>query len=83
MNIEAQILKAQAFRKMLDRSAILVLPNAWNAVTARLFARLGFAAVATASGGVAWSLGYPDGEHAPLAEVVAAPCGTRARSMFR
>lgn len=72
MNIEAQILKAQAFRKMHDRSAILVLPNAWDAVTARLFARLGFAAVATTSGGVAWSLGYPDGEHAPLAEVVAA-----------
>ena len=72
MNIEAQIRKAQAFRKMHDRSAILVLPNAWDAVTARLFARLGFAAVATTSGGVAWSLGYPDGEHAPLAEVVAA-----------
>ena len=63
MNIEAQILKAQA---------ILVLPNAWDAITARLFARLGFAAIATTSGGVAWSLGYPDGEHAPLAEVVAA-----------
>jgi 2-methylisocitrate lyase-like PEP mutase family enzyme len=72
VNIEAQIRKAQAFRKMHDRSKILVLPNAWDAVTARLFARLGFAAVATTSGGVAWSLGYPDGEHAPLAEVVAA-----------
>jgi 2-methylisocitrate lyase-like PEP mutase family enzyme len=72
MNIEAQILKAHAFRKLHDRSAILVLPNAWDAVTARLFARLGFAAVATTNGGVAWSLGYPDGEHAPLAEVVAA-----------
>src|SRR5487761_2190138 len=72
MNIEAQIVKAQAFRKMHGRSAILVLPNAWDAVTARVFARLGFAAVATTSGGVAWSLGYADGEHAPLAEVVAA-----------
>lgn len=60
MNIEVQILKAQAFRTMHDRSAILVLPNAWDAVTARLFARLGFAAIATTSGGVAWSLGYPD-----------------------
>ena len=72
MNIEAQIQKANALRKMHDRSNILVLPNAWDAVTARLFARLGFAAIATTSGGVAWSLGYPDGEHAPLGEVVAA-----------
>jgi hypothetical protein len=72
MNSEAQIRKAQAFRKMHDRTKVLVLPNAWDAVTARLFARLGFAAVATTSGGVAWSLGYADGEHAPLDEVVAA-----------
>lgn len=72
MNIEAQIRKARAFRQMHDRRNILVLANAWDAVTARLFARLGFPAVATTSGGVAWSLGYPDGEHAPLAEVVAA-----------
>ncbi len=72
MNIEAQIRKAQALRKMHVRPNILVLPNAWDAVTALVFARLGFAAIATTSGGVAWSLGYPDGEHAPLSEVVAA-----------
>ena len=60
MNIEAQIRKAQASRKMHERRNILVLANAWDAVTARLFARLGFAAIATTSGGVAWSLGYPD-----------------------
>ena len=72
MDIEAQIRKAQAFRNMHDRSNILVLPNAWDAVTARLFERLEFGAVATTSGGVSWSLGYPDGEHAPLGEVVAA-----------
>ena len=39
MHIEAQIRKAQAFRKMHDRPNILLLPNAWDAVTARLFAR--------------------------------------------
>jgi 2-methylisocitrate lyase-like PEP mutase family enzyme len=72
MNIEAQIRKARAFRKMHDRRNILVLANAWDVVTARLFVRLEFAAVATTSGGVAWSLGYPDGECAPLADVVAA-----------
>jgi 2-methylisocitrate lyase-like PEP mutase family enzyme len=37
-----------------------------------VFADLGFPAIATTSAGVAWSLGYPDGEQAPLAEVVAA-----------
>ena len=72
MNIDTQVRKAQAFRKMHDRSSVLVLPNAWDAVTARLFARLQFAAVATTSGGVAWSLGYPDGEIAPRSDIVAA-----------
>jgi len=72
MKFNTQVGKAQAFRKMHDRSAVLVLPNAWDAVTARLFARMEFAAVATTSGGIAWSLGYPDGELAPRGDFVAA-----------
>jgi 2-methylisocitrate lyase-like PEP mutase family enzyme len=72
VNLATQIDKAQAFRKMHDRAAILLLPNAWDAGSARLFAQRGFAAVATTSGGVAWSLGYADGEAAPLEEVLAA-----------
>lgn len=72
MDKHTQIERAQAFRRMHDRSAILLLPNAWDAGSARLFARRGFAAIATTSGGVAWSLGYADGEQAPLAEVLAA-----------
>lgn len=72
MDRQTQIDRAQAFRRMHDRSAILLLPNAWDAGSARLFARHGFAAVATTSAGVAWSLGYADGEQAPLAEVLAA-----------
>lgn len=63
---------AQAFRRLHDRSRVLLLPNAWDALSARLFARRGFAAVATTSAGVAWSLGYADGEQAPLDEVLAA-----------
>src|SRR6185437_3001679 len=50
----------------------LLLPNAWDAMSARLFVAAGFDALATTSGGVAWALGYPDGEKAPWAEVVAA-----------
>lgn len=49
-----------------------MLPNAWDAGSARLFASLGFAAIATTSGGVAWSLGHPDGERAPWGSVLAA-----------
>ena len=49
-----------------------MLPNAWDAMSARIFADAGFDAIATTSGGAAWSLGYADGEHTPWAEVVAA-----------
>lgn len=72
MEIRTQVGKAQAFRKMHDRSTILLLPNAWDAGSARLFARRGFAAIATTSAGMAWSLGHADGEQAPLGEVLAA-----------
>lgn len=67
-----QIELAQAFRRLHDRSRVLLLANAWDAASARLFAQRGFAAIATTSAGVAWSLGYADGERAPLAEVLAA-----------
>jgi 2-methylisocitrate lyase-like PEP mutase family enzyme len=39
----------------------LVLPNAWDAASAALIAQAGAAAIATTSGGVAWSAGKPDG----------------------
>ncbi len=51
---------------------VLLLPNVWDALSARLFVAAGFDALATTSGGVARALGYPDGELAPWAEVVAA-----------
>ncbi|MGB3498142.1 MAG: isocitrate lyase/phosphoenolpyruvate mutase family protein, partial [Rhodanobacter lindaniclasticus] len=72
MERQAQIELAQTFRRMHDRTRVLLLPNAWDALSARLFAQRGFAALATTSAGVAWSLGYADGEQAPLDEVLAA-----------
>lgn len=51
---------------------VLLLPNVWDALSARLFVAAEFDALATTSGGVAWALGYPDGEVAPWTEVVAA-----------
>jgi 2-methylisocitrate lyase-like PEP mutase family enzyme len=63
---------ARSFLARHEAPPVLLLPNAWDALSARLFVAGGFDALATTSGGVAWALGYPDGEQAPWAEVVAA-----------
>lgn len=39
-----------------------VLPNAWDAGSARILEQLGFSAIATTSAGIAWSRGIPDGQ---------------------
>ena len=57
--------KADAFRSMHHAPPLLVLPNAWDAVTARLFVRAGARAIATTSAGIAAALGYPDGQNIP------------------
>jgi 2-methylisocitrate lyase-like PEP mutase family enzyme len=62
----------ETFRQAHRPPPLLLLPNAWDAMSARQFEAAGFSAVATTSGGVAWSLGFPDGETAPWQEVVAA-----------
>ena len=62
---------ADTFRRA-HRGPLLLLPNAWDAMSARQFEAAGFGAVATTSGGLAWDLGYADGEKAPWREVVAA-----------
>jgi 2-methylisocitrate lyase-like PEP mutase family enzyme len=72
MSRDSQRAKAEAFRAMHDRSRVLVLPNAWDAMSARFIEDAGARAIATTSAGVAFSLGYPDGEYAPREEIVAA-----------
>jgi 2-methylisocitrate lyase-like PEP mutase family enzyme len=57
---------------MHDRSRILVLPNAWDAMSARIFEAAGFKAIATTSAGVSYAVGYPDGELIPRDEMIAA-----------
>jgi 2-methylisocitrate lyase-like PEP mutase family enzyme len=49
---------------------MLVLPNAWDAASARIFEAAGFAAVGTTSAGVANALGYPDGQRIPRDEML-------------
>ncbi len=51
---------ALAFRALHEGPGF-VLPNAWDAGSARVLAGLGFPAVATTSAGIAWSCGVPDG----------------------
>ena len=72
MNRDIQRAKAEAFRAMHDRSRILVLPNAWDAMSARVIEDAGARAIATTSAGVAFSVGYPDGEAIPRDEMIAA-----------
>jgi 2-methylisocitrate lyase-like PEP mutase family enzyme len=62
MDQALQTAKADTFRKLHDGSRILILPNAWDVASARLLEEAGFAAIATTSAGVAWAVGYPDGE---------------------
>ena len=50
----------------------MILPNAWDPPSAAAVAEAGFPAVATGSAAVAASLGYPDGERIPAAEMFAA-----------
>ncbi len=55
---------AARFRQMhaIGHDQILVLPNVWDAMSARLVEDAGARAIATTSAGVSWALGYPDGE---------------------
>jgi 2-methylisocitrate lyase-like PEP mutase family enzyme len=57
--------RADAFRNMHHGPPLLVLPNAWDAVTARLFVQAGARAIATTSAGIAATLGYADGQNVP------------------
>lgn len=52
--------KAIAFRALHERDGAFIIPNPWDAGTARLLARLGFEALATTSAGYAFSVGQRD-----------------------
>ena len=49
----------------------LILPNAWDAASARVMQDSGAKAIATSSAAVAWAHGYADGHHFPVAKLVA------------
>jgi 2-methylisocitrate lyase-like PEP mutase family enzyme len=62
MTLQEQRTKAEAFRAMHRGPNILILPNAWDVASARIFEEAGIAAIATTSAGIAFTLGYPDGQ---------------------
>ena len=59
-----QAAKATAFRDLHQRPGAFVIPNPWDAGSARILTALGFAALATTSAGLAFSLGRRDAEGA-------------------
>lgn len=69
MNREQQR-RAEHFHQLHAGPAPLVLPNAWDAASARIVEKAGAPAVATTSAGMAWTLGYPDGERMSVQELL-------------
>ena len=65
-----QVAKAEAFKALHDGPDPLVLVNASDAATARIVVEAGYPAVATSSAGVAWLMGYADGENIPREEML-------------
>jgi 2-methylisocitrate lyase-like PEP mutase family enzyme len=65
-------MSSQLFRNLHQGPGLLLLPNAWDAVSARLIESLGAQAIATTSAGLAWSRGYPDGNVLPEDQLIAA-----------
>ncbi len=69
--MESQTEKAILFRQLHRGPGVLVLPNAWDVASARIFEEAGFPAIATTSAGIAFSPGYPDGQRISREEMIA------------
>lgn len=72
MPLKSQKERAEDFRALHRGKRILILPNAWDVPSARVFEDAGFPAVATSSAGMLVALGYPDGEVIDRQEFVSA-----------
>lgn len=67
---ESQTDKAELFRKQHLSGKLLVLPNIWDSLGARLLEKVGYKSVATASVATALSNGYLDGEEIPFNQLL-------------
>jgi 2-methylisocitrate lyase-like PEP mutase family enzyme len=72
--MRTQAERARLFRALHERPGLFVMPNPWDAGTAKLFASLGFEALATTSFGLANALGRVDGTLAVSREELIANC---------
>ena len=63
--------KANALRDLHHSGKVLLLPNVWDVASARTIEEAGFPAIATTSAGIAFSLGYPDGQKISRQEMLA------------
>jgi len=68
MDMERQKQKADDFLALHHAPTILILPNAWDVASEKVFEIEGFKAIGTTSAGIAATLGYADGQHMSLAE---------------
>src|ERR1700682_4392963 len=66
------VAKARAFQQMHLGPEILIIANAWDAASARVFEHAGMRAVGTGSAGIAFSHGYPDNEFIPREVILTA-----------
>lgn len=64
-NRDRQNKLTKKFHALHHATETLLLPNAWDCTSAKIFEQAGFAAIATTSSGISWSCGYQDGEHIP------------------
>jgi 2-methylisocitrate lyase-like PEP mutase family enzyme len=60
--VESGNIKSRRLRELVRAPEILVMPGAYDVLSALLFEKLGFEAIQCTSGGIAAALGYPDGE---------------------
>lgn len=72
MSIHRELrLRAERFHRLHAGPQPLMLPNAWDAGSARVIENAGAQAIATTSAGMAWALGRPDGEQMPVQDLLA------------
>src|SRR2546422_2558534 len=72
--MKTQAQRADAFRALHERPGAFIIPNPWDAGTAKLLASLGFEALATTSLGFANSLGRVDGTNTVTRDEVLVNC---------
>jgi len=68
--VKQQRQKAEGLRALHHSPETLILPNAWDVASALIIEEAGYSAIATSSAGIAFALGYPDGQKISRAEML-------------